>query len=273
MDASPSCLSLVAEGRQIPQEKNRMKLFHSPRVNARYWTAIILASVFGTNMGDLYAHESGLGIVKGLAVLAALTAVVFVLERFDSKAHEAYYWLVIILIRTGATNIADYLAYRARIPELALSSSLAFLIALFAWGTRRGRVADTPSGPTLPKTNAAYWLAMLSAGVFGTVVGDICEHKLGEGFSAIALTLIFLGVLAVCRQRAAQVLALYWGTVAIARTAGTAVGDWVAENNLVHVGLRMSTLFSGLAFVAVLVVWNRGSVKEQSEGGPGALAA
>ena len=45
-----------------------MKLIHTPRVNARYWTAIALASVFGTNLGDFYAHESGLGIVKGLSV-------------------------------------------------------------------------------------------------------------------------------------------------------------------------------------------------------------
>ena len=87
-----------------------MKDLHTPRVNARYWTAITLASVFGTNMGDFYAHESGLGIVKGLAVLALLAGVVFAFEYFERSRHEFYYWLVIILIRTGATNIADYLA-------------------------------------------------------------------------------------------------------------------------------------------------------------------
>ena len=79
-------------------------------MNKRYWTAITLASVFGTNTGDLYAHESGLGIAKGLAVLALLIAVVFAIERFKHRRHEAYYWLVLILIRTGVTNIADYLA-------------------------------------------------------------------------------------------------------------------------------------------------------------------
>jgi uncharacterized membrane-anchored protein len=49
-----------------------MKHTHTPRVDARYWTGITLASVFGTNLGDFYAHESGLGIVQGLAVLHCL---------------------------------------------------------------------------------------------------------------------------------------------------------------------------------------------------------
>ena len=37
-----------------------MKYVHTPLLDARYWTAITLASVFGTNPGDFYAHESGL---------------------------------------------------------------------------------------------------------------------------------------------------------------------------------------------------------------------
>src|ERR1700761_2927146 len=110
-----------------------MKLMHTPRIDARYWIAITLASVFGTNMGDFYAHESGLGIVKGLAVLALLTAIVFVAERFEDRRHEAYYWLVIIIIRTGATNIADYLAFRVHVPKLPLSLGLAAIILLGGW--------------------------------------------------------------------------------------------------------------------------------------------
>ena len=232
-----------------------MKRFHTPQVNARYWTAITLASVFGTNLGDLYAHESGLGIGKGLAVLAVLTAIVFVVERFKERRHEAYYWLVIILIRTGATNIADYLAYRVRVPELVLTGLLALLLALFGWGTyRRSSLAgDVSHG--LPNTNAAYWLAMLTAGVFGTVVGDICEHAIGDGLAAVLLTVVLLAVLLAGRGVVAKSVALYWTTVAVARTAGTAIGDWLAENKIVPIGLPASTLLSGVAFVAVLVFW------------------
>lgn len=157
-----------------------MKAIHVPRVDARYWTAITLASVFGTNLGDFYAHESGLGIVQGLAVLAVLTAFVFIAERRSKDRYEAYYWLVIILIRTGATNIADYLAFRAHVPELVLTLALVALLCLFGWGTYRASGGETESSQSLPKTKWAYWLAMLTAGVFGTVVGDICSHEVAK---------------------------------------------------------------------------------------------
>lgn len=230
-----------------------MKYIHTPQVNVRYWTAITLASVFGTNLGDYYAHETKLGIVSGLAVLALFAALVFVVERLEAKRHEVYYWLVIILIRTGATNIADYLAFRVRIPPLALTLGLVALLCLFGWGTQRASRATTSQA--LPKTDTAYWLAMLTAGVFGTVVGDICSHIVGQGVASIVLTVILLSVLLAGRGRAAQIIALYWTTVAIARTAGTAIGDWLAENKLLNIGLPLSTLLTGVAFVAVLVLW------------------
>jgi uncharacterized membrane-anchored protein len=240
-------------------KRRDMKAIHTPRIDARYWTAITLASVFGTNLGDFYAHESGLGIVKGLAVLALLTAIAFVAEHFDKLRHQAWYWIVIIIIRTGATNIADYLAFRVRIPGLILTLSLAILIALFAFGTHRAAKAAGPNA--LPPTNAPYWLAMLSAGVFGTVLGDICEHAFGEGIAAIGLTILLLIVLAAGFRRAAQQIAIYWLIVAVARTAGTAIGDWFAENEILHIGLPLCTLGSGIAFVGILLFW-RSSQKE-----------
>ena len=102
---------------------------------------------------------------------------------------------------------------------------------------------------------------MLSAGVFGTVMGDICEHAIGEGVASVVLTALLFGVLFAGRGRAAQIIWLYWTTVAVARTAGTAIGDWLAENKFLHIGLSFSTLLTGLAFVAVLIFW-RSSAKQ-----------
>lgn len=235
-----------------------MKPIHVPRIDLRYWTAIALASVFGTNMGDLYAHESGLGIGLGLVVLAVFTAVVFLAERLENLRHELYYWLVIIIIRTGATNIADYLAFRVRIPALALTLGLAAFIAVFGWlGTRNRQAA---SG--LPQTDASYWLAMLGAGVFGTVVGDICQHVLGQGAATVGLSILLVLTLQFASSHATRFVSIYWITVAIARTAGTAIGDWLAENKFLHLGLPLSTLLSGIAFAAVVLFW-KGAAKSE----------
>lgn len=166
-----------------------------------------------------------------------------------------YYWLVIILIRTGATNIADYLAFRVRVPAVVLTCSLITLLCVFGWRTDRGSQSTGARSSFLPQTNAPYWPAMLTAGVFGTVMGDICENAIGEAVASMTLTVLLLAVLAAGRQRAAQIIALYWTTVAIARTAGTAIGDWLAENKLLHIGLSFSTLITCVLFVSVLVLW------------------
>ena len=227
-----------------------------PQVDARYWLALSLASVFGTNLGDLYAHESGLGIVGGLPVLAGLALVAFLVERRDRLVHQVYYWLVIVIIRTGATNIADYLAFGVRIPLTPLLTALAAMIALPAW-----RMASTSSRANLaasgglPDTGGAYWTAMLAAGVFGTVLGDVCRHTVGKGIASLGLGLLLALVLLGRWRGLFAAVSGYWLTVAVARTAGTAIGDWVAENKTLNLGLSLATLLTGTAFVASLLLW------------------
>ena len=232
-----------------------MRSQHLPDINLRYWLGITLASVFGTNMGDFYAHETGLGILPGLGVLAILCAIVFAIEYIDQGVRELYYWLVIIIIRTGATNIADYTAYRLHIPELALNSGLIILLVMFALIQARsnsGRAKDAQ----LPATGSVYWLAMLTAGVLGTVLGDVCEHAFGEGVAAIGLCIALVATLL---WRRGRIGLLYWLVIAVARTAGTAIGDWLAENHIFNIGLSFSTAITALLFIGVLVLWPRSS--------------
>jgi uncharacterized membrane-anchored protein len=233
-----------------------LKSIHVPVVDARYWGAIVLASVFGTNLGDLYAHTSGFGIVQGVAVLAAIAAAVFAVERRDERVHELHYWLVILIIRTGATNIADYLAFRIRIPLAALTLGLALLLGVLAWRSARAcAAAMAPGSPNLPTTDMTYWTAMLTAGVFGTVLGDVCSHVFGKGMAASGLGLLLALVFLARRRNAGGSIALYWFTVAVARTAGTAIGDWLAENRLMNLGLPLCTLLTGCAFLGILLAW------------------
>lgn len=64
---------------------------------------------------------------------------------------------------------------------------------------------------------------MLTAGVLGTVLGDDTSRALGEGGASVGLALLLSLVLFVTRGGLAFVGA-YWGTVAVVRTAGTAMG-------------------------------------------------
>jgi uncharacterized membrane-anchored protein len=238
-----------------------MQARHIPTINARYWAGIALASVFGTNMGDLYAHDSGLGLLGGLPILVVLFLAIYAAERRDNRTHDAYYWLCIIIMRTGATNIADYMAGRRGmgIDRITLSIGFGLLLAVLAWWLGRvGRSSDTATLKTVPTTDPGYWVTMLTAGVFGTVLGDLCQHVFGENIATIGLTILLAMTLVAYRKFAVGALAGYWLTVAVARTTGTAIGDWLAESPIVNLGLPLATVLTGAALAAVLILWPGG---------------
>jgi uncharacterized membrane-anchored protein len=235
-----------------------MQIRHMPRVDARYWAAIAMASLFGTNLGDLYAHDSGLGLIGGVPILAALAAMVFLVERRDGVPREAYYWLLIIIIRTGATNIADYVKHQ--IPYAVFGTILTVLLVGFTAMSLRAndraeQAAEAERG--MPKTGGAYWCAMLTAGVFGTFFGDVAQHLIGQGEAALTLAILLLAALGLWRARAAGRVWIYWLVVAVARTAGTAMGDWLAESDMLSLGLPVATAMTGIVFTAILVFWPR----------------
>jgi uncharacterized membrane-anchored protein len=229
-----------------------------PKVDARYWTAIAMASLFGTNLGDLYAHDSGLGLIGGVPILISLAAAVFLIARRDPAPREAWYWLLIIIIRTGATNIADY--GKHQMPYAVFGAILTVLFAGFVALSltshdRAERAAEESRG--MPKTGVAYWAAMLSAGVFGTFFGDVAQHWVGQGTASLVLLAALLGTLALWRAQGASRIWLYWLTLAVARTAGTAMGDFLAENEALGLGLALATLITGTIFTLILLFWPR----------------
>ena len=88
-----------------------MQTRHVPGIDRRYWLGIACASVFGTNLGDFYAHHSGLGIGAGVLVLLALLGITWAVEARDRAVHELYYWLAIIML-TGVAFVAMLTLWR-----------------------------------------------------------------------------------------------------------------------------------------------------------------
>jgi len=78
-----------------------------PKINASYWLTLGAASVFGTNTGDLVSDTFHIGHLNGLPYLAVALAMVFLAERLSTWANPLFFWLVIILVRTAATNVGD----------------------------------------------------------------------------------------------------------------------------------------------------------------------
>jgi uncharacterized membrane-anchored protein len=242
---------------------------HLPRLGVGFWVALCLASVFGANMGDFFAHNLGLGHVKGLPFLAVAFLLIVMLERFDSLVHETWYWAAIVVIRTAATNIGDLLCGDWRLPRLGVMAALvlvlAAVVALVRYRWQRGGGAADRKRLVLG-ADAPYWVCMLLAGAAGTVMGDYFSHNLhlGDGLASIVLGTVLAGCfLAGSRGRIWQP-AFYWTTVVMVRAAGTAVGDWFAQRHIL--GLAVSTAVTGLAFAVLLLIqWQRRPRTEQAQ--------
>ena len=227
-----------------------------PVIDARYWVAISIASVFGANMGDLVSHDLHLGHWRGLPVLAALFALVLFGQRRRAGPGEAWYWLAIVLLRTAATNLGDLATHDFHAdPVPAMLCLLALLAGFVAAGS--SAPADAPSGPTRPAGDAWYWAAMLTAGTLGTVAGDYVAGNLGlgSGWGTVALAAVQLAVLAAGAPSAWRGKLAYWAAIAAVRSMGTTLGDWLAFRHGIGLGLPLSTAATGIALLAVLAGW------------------
>src|ERR1700736_4962024 len=169
-----------------------MQHIHLPTLGQRYWVALCLASIFGANMGDFVARNMGLGHVTGLPFLAAALAVVMIAERFDRTVHQAYYWTAIIIVRTAATNFADFACGDMKQPRIWVIAAVSM-----SWQLLWRRLAEkTGDGASVLRADLGYWTSMFIAGALGTVIGDYCSHdlRLGDGGASILLSPL-LGVL------------------------------------------------------------------------------
>ncbi|SDS71869.1 hypothetical protein [Bradyrhizobium canariense] len=238
---------------------------HLPALGARYWSALCVASIFGANMGDLFARNLGLGHVAGLPFLAAALAIVITAERFDRMRHQSYYWLAIIIVRTAATNFADFAAGDLKLPRIWVMAALTILLVAalwlswqFAWRWLANKTDD------VLRADLGYWVCMFIAGTLGTVIGDFCSHnmRLDDAGAAMLLSPIVAVLFLIGRRGPLLLLPFYWLTVVAIRAAGTAVGDLLSGRNLL--GLSLSTAVTGILFVALLVIWKESAKTERA---------
>jgi Repeat of Unknown Function (DUF347) len=114
--------------------------------------------------------------------------------------------------------------------------------------------------------DAPYWISMFIAGALGTVIGDYCSHDLhlGDAGGSLLLVPVLALLFVIARNGLLRWLPYYWLTIVAVRAAGTCVGDFVAGRNML--GLPLSTLVTGILFVARRSGARRSSFRRNSDG-------
>jgi uncharacterized membrane-anchored protein len=231
-----------------------------PAIGPRYWVGIMIASICGANMGDFIPDVLKLSDIGGLVMLALIFAVIALANHRSRRGNEALYWLAILVVRAAATNLADLGIHRTRLDYITVSACLAALLVAILGLRRASSLQPVTCG--LPRTNGLYWLAMLTAGTLGTVLGDGIGHMIhpitvGVPISAIiasgAVALILTQKMRL--DMASAGAASYWAAIVAIRTWGTNFGDIAAF----FLSLPASMMLSGLLLAGTLIVWREPS--------------
>jgi uncharacterized membrane-anchored protein len=218
-------------------------------VTYSYWLAMLAASAFGTNVGDLWAEIVFPGPFTSLASLLVVCVAAVWYHRRAPRT-EAGYWVAIVAMRAAATNLADIITH-----NLALGYGLAsVLLGVLTLLAARFTTPDFSRSGS-PRVDGVYWIVMFIAGVFGTVAGDLIHHSIGL-YSASAALCTSLATLILLREAWAPAsMVLFWLIVMFERCAGTAVGDALASRRAVGLGIVIASLGTGT--ITIISLWIR----------------
>jgi uncharacterized membrane-anchored protein len=236
-----------------------------PAIDAGYWAAIVAASICGTNTGDLAAGPLGMGHLGGLLPLGAIFLAIVWTEKMSDLTTVAFYWSAIIVLRTMATNIADYATHDLKLSYPVFVALMIAFMAVMIWADRfrSDRLAPQPSTfePRLPIVDANYWIVMLAAGVLGTALGDwLADAGPGVYWASLIGAPFFVGAVWLA-YRFGLTKPWYWVAIAACRTWGTDIGDMLVvmfrSVTSRPVALWSSTAISAALLIAVIYFWTR----------------
>jgi uncharacterized membrane-anchored protein len=242
-----------------------MRYANVPSIDARYWIAISMASIFGCNLGDCLSYFANWNHWIGLLPLAVVFAALLFGERSSVRATQAWYWAVVIVLRAAATNLADLATHTFEWPYPRVIVALAVFQALVVLPVLPRLLQAESDQAGRPATNSWYWLSLLTAGTLGTAIGDWVaeELHLGTGYGTLLLSTIFVIVLAMGSRSRWVTKSAYWLAIIAVRAAGTTAGDWLAFrdalgiSNGLNLGLILSTSVSGALFLGIVAELER----------------
>jgi uncharacterized membrane-anchored protein len=240
-----------------------MQTRNLPIIDTGYWVAIVAASMCGANSGDLAAGPLGLGHVYGLLPMAIVFLAIIWAEKTFDWTTVAFYWLAIIVLRTMATNLADFATHDLKMSYPVFEVALVILMSVLIWldkvnGRQASGIVDKDGvWRNLPATNWNYWITMLAAGTLGTALGDwIAERdqlNMGVYWGSLLCIPLFLGALWLATTVGKLTKPWYWLVIVACRTLGTDLGDMLVTVFRTLTGNRASALWISTACTAFLL--------------------
>jgi uncharacterized membrane-anchored protein len=239
-----------------------MQDHHVPAIGRYYWPTLAAATLFGTNAGDLLVTWLGAHGLKDLYLpaLALVFAAILYTEARDTEANVRWYWLAVIIAPTASNHLADLSFAHLGVRRLWVCAGLVTLLVVahlaFQSDTTRIialRLQQRPQ-PTVPVTDATYWIAMVVASTAGTLASDFLTagQHLGLAAASLVLAVPVLVIGGLRRWTDLNRTWTYWSAVVALNALATAAGELLASDPRLGIGLGRSVMACGLVLAVLL---------------------
>lgn len=101
-----------------------------PKTDIFYWTSILIASTFGTTMGDFVSDYLELGFGGGSILLFSLLVILLIIQYKTNFADRFFYWSTLVVASTIGATTGDFLTKEDGL-DLGYAIGSSILIAVF----------------------------------------------------------------------------------------------------------------------------------------------
>lgn len=238
-----------------------------PEVTVYFWLIKVFCTTIGETAADNLSDNLGLGLTGTTWLMAALLAVVLVIQFRADRYVPAIYWLVVVVLSIVGTLVTDNLTdkYHVALETTTIVFAIALAITFIVW-YRIERTLSIHSIDT-PRREAFYWLAILFTFALGTAAGDLIAERFDVGYWKAAL--LFGGAIALIaiawRWWNLNAIAAFWMAYILTRPLGASIGDYLSQPKS-DGGLGLGTTTTSLVFlagIAAVVVYLTRTKKDQ----------
>lgn len=225
-----------------------------PEVTAAFWAIKIMATTVGETGADYLIFKTGLGLPLTSALMAAVLAVILLLQVLTTRYRPWVYWPAVTAISVVGTLVTDSLVDTYGVALTTTTGVFAvLLIATFAVWYARERTLSIHAIDT-PAREGFYWLAILFTFALGTAAGDLMAERLGLGYlpSALLFGAGIAAVFAAWRAGAIGPVLSFWLAYVLTRPLGASLGDLLSQP-VANGGLGLGTVLITEVFLAAIL--------------------
>jgi uncharacterized membrane-anchored protein len=238
-----------------------------PEVTVYFWLIKVFCTTIGETAADNLSDNLGLGLTGTTWLMAALLAVVLVIQFRADRYVPAIYWLVVVVLSIVGTLVTDNLTdkYHVALETTTIVFAIALAITFIVW-YRFERTLSIHSIDT-PRREAFYWLAILFTFALGTAAGDLIAERFDVGYWKAALLFgAAIALIAIAwRSWNLNAIAAFWMAYIFTRPLGASIGDYLSQPKS-DGGLGLGTTTTSVVFlagIAAVVVYLTRTKKDQ----------